>query len=213
MHCDCPLFYPFPSSLPRAPRAQYDHAIVISGPEVYQASEVDVMCMHCCMQWNWACIAIKHVETKTEEAVNFGIKKWEIDLLSLGENIDSLLCSEFEWIRYSCFYVNMMLLNFAPNPWQVHAERFSYQKTLNHADWACATNECLRRTKWTMKSPYVFCFPLCFSFFKVENNSLELTRIFKESFRDQRWAWEESVSCVFHSFSFNDKTQTQTQNA
>ena len=29
--------------------------------------------------------------------------------------------------------------------------------------------------------------------FKVENNSLELTRIFKESFRDQRWAWEESV--------------------
>ena len=30
-------------------------------------------------------------------------------------------------------------------------------------------------------------------FFKVENNSLELTRIFKESFRDQRWAWEESV--------------------
>ena len=31
------------------------------------------------------------------------------------------------------------------------------------------------------------------SFFKVENNSLELTRIFKESFKDQRWAWEESV--------------------
>ena len=30
-------------------------------------------------------------------------------------------------------------------------------------------------------------------FFKVENNSLELTRIFKESFKDQRWAWEESV--------------------
>ena len=30
-------------------------------------------------------------------------------------------------------------------------------------------------------------------FFKVENNSLELTRIFKESFRDQRWAWEESA--------------------
>ena len=29
--------------------------------------------------------------------------------------------------------------------------------------------------------------------FKVENNSFELTRIFKESFRDQRWAWEESV--------------------
>ena len=27
-------------------------------------------------------------------------------------------------------------------------------------------------------------------FFKVENNSLELTRIFKESFKDQRWAWE-----------------------
>ena len=30
-------------------------------------------------------------------------------------------------------------------------------------------------------------------FFKVENNSLELTRIFKESFKDQRWAWEKSV--------------------
>ena len=30
-------------------------------------------------------------------------------------------------------------------------------------------------------------------FFKVENNSFELTRIFKESFKDQRWAWEESV--------------------
>ena len=30
-------------------------------------------------------------------------------------------------------------------------------------------------------------------FFKVENNSSEPTRIFKESFRDQRWAWEESV--------------------
>ena len=29
--------------------------------------------------------------------------------------------------------------------------------------------------------------------FKVENNSFELTRIFKESFKDQRWAWEESV--------------------
>ena len=27
----------------------------------------------------------------------------------------------------------------------------------------------------------------------VENNSLELTRIFKESFKDQRWAWEKSV--------------------
>ena len=31
-------------------------------------------------------------------------------------------------------------------------------------------------------------------FFKVENNSLELTRIFKESFKDQRWAWEKSVT-------------------
>ena len=30
-------------------------------------------------------------------------------------------------------------------------------------------------------------------FFKVENNFLELTRIFKESFKDQRWAWEKSV--------------------
>ena len=30
-------------------------------------------------------------------------------------------------------------------------------------------------------------------FFKVENNSLELTHIFKESFKDQRWAWEESA--------------------
>ena len=28
------------------------------------------------------------------------------------------------------------------------------------------------------------------SLFKVENNSFELTRIFKESFIDQRWAWE-----------------------
>ena len=28
---------------------------------------------------------------------------------------------------------------------------------------------------------------------KVVNNSLELTRIFKESFKDQRWAWEKSV--------------------
>ena len=31
------------------------------------------------------------------------------------------------------------------------------------------------------------------SHLKVENNSLELTRIFKESFKDQRWAWEKSV--------------------
>ena len=31
------------------------------------------------------------------------------------------------------------------------------------------------------------------TFFKVENNSLELTRIFKESFKDQRRAWEKSV--------------------
>ena len=30
-------------------------------------------------------------------------------------------------------------------------------------------------------------------YFKVENNSLQLTRIFKESVKDQRWAWEESV--------------------
>ena len=41
---------------------------------------------------------------------------------------------------------------------------------------------------------YAFLFGLCFSrpimlkimLFKVENNSLELTRIFKESFKDQR---------------------------
>ena len=26
----------------------------------------------------------------------------------------------------SCFYGNMMLLNFAPDPWQVHAERFAF---------------------------------------------------------------------------------------
>ena len=31
---------------------------------------------------------------------------------------------------------------------------------------------------------------LNYLFFKVENNSFELTRIFKESFIDQRWAWE-----------------------
>ena len=39
---------------------------------------------------------------------------------------------------------------------------------------------------WHLQKPVLF--------FKVENNSLELTRIFKESFKDQRWAWEESVS-------------------
>ena len=36
-------------------------------------------------------------------------------------------------------------------------------------------------------------FQLIWRTFKVENNSLELIRIFKESFKDQRWAWEKSV--------------------
>ena len=59
-----------------------------------------------------------------------------------------------------------------------------------------------------------FCF-----FFKVENNSLELTRIFKESFKDQRWAWEKSVRaekrdrdaervpCKFRVLLLNARTQ------
>ena len=46
------------------------------------------------------------------------------------------------------------------------------------------------KAPWTARSPALARTWHPARFFKVENNSFELTRIFKESFIDQRWAWE-----------------------
>ena len=96
-----------------------DHASDRS--EVFRQQANDVTCLVLrvyASQWNWACTAFEHVETKTEEVV-FSRRSWLSFIVGVRSELvrsyDGHLPEVLPW------------LNFTPDLQQVQAERFSFQ--------------------------------------------------------------------------------------